>query len=151
MSEKTEIYGDRKKREFSQSRKGMKEILKEARNRVVVIDQAARDRNQMTERWTDDQGRPQRRVGHFGSIDPDHLRAPDLVVNSTHRSIQAINRACGRALSTIRDLTELLATNYKAMPLDLEKYMDRLVAGIPSLDTIVLEVVHPKPAPKAKP
>lgn len=146
-----ESYAERKKREFDSTKAGMENILKETRSRVVDINHAACERVQMAEKWTDDQGHPQSRVGSFGSIDPDLLRVPDLVVKSNHRTCQAIVRACRRVFSTVDNLTGMLRTNHRAMPLDLRKYMDRLIAEIPCLDTVVMEQIHPKPAKEPKP
>ena len=83
-------------------------------------------------------------------MDIEASKSPDLLVRSNQKSVMAILRACQRVGRTIESLFDVLATSPKALPLDLEKYMNRLVSEIPSLDTIKLEVTRePKRAAPA--
>ncbi len=143
---------ERKRREHKASPAGQRAILKETREKILLIDHAAEDRAWMSASWTDSCGN-MRRAGGPGilGLDSEVWLSQDLLVEDNLARVGAIRRACSRAADTVKDLLNLLREKPEAMPLDLEKYMGRIISEIPSLDSIQNEVTHPEPVKDAKP
>jgi hypothetical protein len=131
---------ERKKIAHAQSPKGMRETLDATKRAVHVHNKAALDRLVESAKWTDERGNLRVAVGPNAGAEA--LNAGDLLLKSNRRSIMAIHRACLRADKIVDDLIDLLRIAPRAMPEDLAGYMQKVVAALPGLDTIEIEIVR---------
>ena len=125
-----------------------RKILDETKSKIAGINGSALDRLVVSAQWTDRNGAKRSSTGSSAFL-PGANETDDLLVRSNRRSIEAIVRACRRADRTVDELISVWREKPAALPADLPGYMAKLIAELPSLDTIKLEIIRePGDSPK---